>query len=71
MVGFGTAALGSLQRESIETAIDAGYRLFDSASDTGPWYKTEAVIGSLLKHKHGILFLLSFHFFSFLIYRNA
>ncbi len=26
----------------------AGYRHIDTASDTGPWYKTERVIGNLL-----------------------
>jgi hypothetical protein len=52
MVGFGTAALGSKQRESIKTAMEEGYRMIDTASDTGPWYKTESIIGSLLNNNN-------------------
>jgi len=37
--------LGDDKLSLIKTAIKAGYRLFDSASDTGPWYKSESAIG--------------------------
>lgn len=30
-------------------AIKAGYRLFDTASDTGPWYKSEGEVGESFK----------------------
>eukprot|EP00029_Vermamoeba_vermiformis_P012278 TRINITY_DN7096_c0_g1_i1.p1 TRINITY_DN7096_c0_g1~~TRINITY_DN7096_c0_g1_i1.p1 ORF type:complete len:320 (-),score=51.71 TRINITY_DN7096_c0_g1_i1:57-1016(-) len=47
-IGFGTAALGNQAGASIKAALDYGYRHIDTASDTGPWYKTERVIGKLL-----------------------
>jgi diketogulonate reductase-like aldo/keto reductase len=44
-IGFGTAGLQN-KEERIRYAISVGYRLLDTASDTGPWYKTESIIGS-------------------------
>lgn len=46
ILGFGTA--GIRHHQILETAFSAGYRLFDTASDTGPWYRTEDPIGRLL-----------------------
>lgn len=48
-VGFGTAALGQNRKELIGSAIRAGYRLFDTASDTGPWYRSEGSVGQSFK----------------------
>lgn len=48
-IGFGTAALGEGKLNLIKAAINAGYRLFDSASDTGPWYHSEAAIGTAFR----------------------
>eukprot|EP01121_Diplochlamys_sp_Union-15-3_P003962 TRINITY_DN1390_c0_g2_i1.p1 TRINITY_DN1390_c0_g2~~TRINITY_DN1390_c0_g2_i1.p1 ORF type:complete len:184 (-),score=21.31 TRINITY_DN1390_c0_g2_i1:562-1113(-) len=48
LVGLGTAALRS-PAESINYALDAGYRLLDSASTTGPWYRSEVPIGEVIK----------------------
>jgi diketogulonate reductase-like aldo/keto reductase len=48
-LGFGTAALGGNKVKLIKSAIKAGYRLFDSASDTGPWYKSEEAIGKAFR----------------------
>lgn len=48
LVGFGTAALGGRCEETVFAALKAGYRSFDSASDTGPWYKSEACITRMI-----------------------
>lgn len=48
-MGFGTAALGARRKELISHAVKVGYRLFDTASDTGPWYKTEATVGTVFR----------------------
>jgi diketogulonate reductase-like aldo/keto reductase len=48
-IGFGTAALSGDKSQLLKWAFDAGYRLFDSASDTGPWYKSETHIGWLMR----------------------
>jgi len=47
-VGFGTAGL-TQPAVAISWAIHSGYRLLDTASDTGPWYRTETVIGNLIQ----------------------
>jgi len=44
VIGFGTAGLQKPQKR-ILYAYSVAYRLFDTASDTGPWYRTERVIG--------------------------
>jgi diketogulonate reductase-like aldo/keto reductase len=59
-VGFGTAALGNKAGASIKAALDYGYRHIDTASDTGPWYKTERVIGNIISsgaHSRSALFI--------------
>jgi len=48
LIGFGTAALSD--HSALDEAYNAGYRMFDTASDTGPWYRTEIPIGNLLVH---------------------
>lgn len=59
-VGFGTAALGAACHSSVRQALKAGFRSFDSASDTGPWYRSEKCISDTIeeyiseeKEKHG------------------
>jgi diketogulonate reductase-like aldo/keto reductase len=56
ILGFGTAALYEPHR-AIAAALNAGYRLIDTASDTGPWYKTEKIIGELLQTRRGEIFI--------------
>ncbi|KXS21527.1 hypothetical protein M427DRAFT_272620 [Gonapodya prolifera JEL478] len=58
LIGFGTAALRN-PKESISRALESGYRLLDTASDTGPWYRTESVIGELLANRRQKVFLTS------------
>jgi len=49
MIGFGTAALTEGGYTAVAHAVTHGYQLFDTASDTGPWYHTEKTIGKLTK----------------------
>lgn len=46
LLGLGTAAL-SKPHPIISFAVQHGYTLLDSASDTGPWYHTESIIGQI------------------------
>jgi hypothetical protein len=48
IVTFGTAALKS-PGSVIPYALQLGIKGIDTASDVGPWYKTEGVIGQLMK----------------------
>mmetsp|Transcript_3818 Transcript_3818/g.4230 ORF Transcript_3818/g.4230 Transcript_3818/m.4230 type:complete len:270 (-) Transcript_3818:85-894(-) len=48
LVGFGTAALRD-PAGALRMALDKGYKLFDSASYTGPWYRSEKPLGAILQ----------------------
>jgi len=47
-IGLGTAALHEETLQVVTTAFSLGFRLIDTASDTGPWYRNEAAIGTAL-----------------------
>lgn len=42
-IGFGTAALGSRGYESVWTALDHGFRAFDTAEESDYWYDQKSV----------------------------
>lgn len=42
-VGFGTAALGSLGYQTVQTALEYGFRIFDTAEENEYWYDQQFV----------------------------
>lgn len=42
-IGFGTAALGSRGYETVRTALDLGFRVFDTAEESDYWYDQKSV----------------------------
>ncbi|GJP46923.1 hypothetical protein CLOM_g6168 [Closterium sp. NIES-68] len=59
-VGFGTAGLGDETAQAVEWALEAGYRLFDSAQ-AREWYREDAVGAAIARHNvsRNDLFLVS------------